>query len=71
MRVLHVYNRHRGGGGSDNAWDATIRLSREQGFDVQTFERDSRSLPPGLGGRARAFFSGLYAPDAVRTNSIR
>lgn len=66
MRVLHVYNRHRGGGGSDNAWDATIRLSREQGFDVQTFERDSRSLPPGLGGRVSAFCSGLYAPEAVR-----
>ena len=60
LRVLHVFNRHRHGGGSDNAWDATIRLSRDAGIDVRLFERDSRALPAGLAGRVQAFASGLY-----------
>ena len=66
MKVLHVFNRHRGGGGSDNWWDRTISLSREYGLEVKTFSRDSRDLPSGVGGDAKAFFAGLYALDAVR-----
>ncbi|NDW52451.1 glycosyltransferase family 4 protein [Aliiroseovarius sp. PrR006] len=66
MKVLHVYNRHRSGGGSDNAWDQTIALSRKRGVDVRIFERDSKDLGTGLAGKVRAFSSGLYAREAVR-----
>jgi glycosyltransferase involved in cell wall biosynthesis len=65
VKILHVYNRHRGGGGSDNAWDETIRRSIEAGIEVHSFERDSRDLPDGFGGKARAFAAGLYAPTAI------
>ena len=65
MRVLHVYNRHRGGGGSDNAWDETIRRSIAHGIEVHSFERSSRDLPGGIAGKARAFASGIYPPEAV------
>lgn len=71
MKILHVFNRHRGGGGSDNAWDATIALSRRHGLDIDLFERDSRDLPPGVGGRLRAFANGLYAPAALRAFTAR
>lgn len=66
MKILHVFNRHRGGGGADNACDATIRLLQAAGLDVACFERDSRSLDAALRGKAAAFVSGIYARDAVR-----
>lgn len=66
MKILHVFNRHRSGGGSDNAWDATIALSRRRGLEVTTFERDSRTLPPGLAGKVSAFANGLYGAAALR-----
>ena len=53
-------------GGSDNAWDETIRISREGGLEVEEFCRDSRDLPHNLMGKARAFFSGLYSNSAVQ-----
>lgn len=65
MRILHVYNRHRGGGGADNAWDATIRISLEHGLDVHHFERSSLDIAPGISGRVNAFLSGLYARRSV------
>jgi glycosyltransferase involved in cell wall biosynthesis len=65
VKVLHVFNRHRGGGGSDNAWDETIRRSRDHGIAVHSFERSSRDLPQGIAGKARAFGAGLYAPEAI------
>lgn len=66
MKVLHVFNRHRNGGGSDNAWDATIALSKRKGVDVHTFERDSGQLPAGLHGKLKAFADGIYAREATR-----
>jgi glycosyltransferase involved in cell wall biosynthesis len=69
MRVLHVYNSHRNGGGSDRAWAETIRVSIEAGIEVGVFARDSRSLGDGPGGKVRAFASGIYAPDAVASFS--
>lgn len=71
MKVLHVFNRHRGGGGADNAWDATIALSRRRGIDVDCFERDSRTLGTGIGGRLSAFANGLYAPGALSAFAAR
>lgn len=66
MKILHVFNRHRGGGGADNAWDATIALSRRRGIDIAIFERDSRDIADNVGGRISAFAHGLYPPDTLR-----
>ena len=66
MKILHVYNRHRGGGGADNAWDQTIRYSIQRGLDVATFERDSKSLKLNLSGKLKAFAAGIYGWEAVK-----
>ena len=66
MRILHVYNRHRSGGGGDDACDTTIRVCQERGLEVGVFARSSRDLPPGLRGKVRAFFGGIYARTGVR-----
>ena len=66
MRLLHVFNRHRGGGGSDNATDATIGLLREKGVDIRVLSYDGGDLPPGLRGKWRAFASGVYAREPIR-----
>ena len=66
MRVLFVNNQHRGIGGSDSACNTLIRICRERGLEVGIFARDSKSLPPGLKGKAQAFFGGIYARSAVR-----
>lgn len=66
MRILQAYNLHRGFGGSDIATRASIAALGDADADVHLFERDSKTLPPGLLGRVRAFTGGLYARDAVR-----
>ena len=66
MRILQVNNWHRGFGGSDHACRTVIELCRRRGLDVGVFERDSKRLPPGLPGKVRAFFSGIYSRSAVR-----
>jgi glycosyltransferase involved in cell wall biosynthesis len=65
MRVLHAYNAHRQGGGSDDACRETIRASRQAGLEVGIFARDSNALPAGWRGKAQAFASGLYAAAAI------
>ena len=65
MKVLHIFNSHRHGGGSDNAWADTIRLSRANGMEIEVFSRTSKSLSPTLRDKASAALSGIYAPGAV------
>jgi len=65
MKVLHAYNRHRSGGGSDNAWEQTIGISRERGLDVEVFCRDSSDLADNAFGKLKAFSSGIYARNSV------
>jgi glycosyltransferase involved in cell wall biosynthesis len=66
MRILHAYNQHRGGGGSDNATRSTIEVQREHGLDVQVYTRSSEDLPKNLRGRLQAASSVVYAPTSVR-----
>jgi glycosyltransferase involved in cell wall biosynthesis len=66
MRVLHAYNLHRGGGGSDHATIDTIAALRGHGVDVVEFRRDSRDARLDLRGRVGLFLSGIYARDALR-----
>ncbi len=65
MRVLHLFNSHRRGGGSDNSWAATIRASRAAGIEVQVLSRDSTGIAPTLAGRLGAALSGLYSAGSV------
>jgi glycosyltransferase involved in cell wall biosynthesis len=65
MRVLYVYNIHRGGNGSLNATAATIRAMREHGVTLEVFTRDSRDLPDTTMGRLTAAASAFYAPEGV------
>lgn len=64
MRILHAYNQHRGGGGSENAARATIEIARQHGCEVEIFTRDSEDLV-GLAGRIQAATSAFYAPKSV------
>jgi len=66
MRVLHVNNHHRGRGGSDVYCDSVINMCSDRGLDVGVFWRNSKDLPPGLKGKVKAFFGGIYARSAVR-----
>lgn len=66
MRVLHAYNRHRGGGGAEVHCDQVVNYSRERGLDIATFERDSNSIPETLAGKIGAFASGIYPRHAVQ-----
>ena len=65
MRVLHVYNSHRKGGGSDNTWAATIRMSRAAGIEVDELSRSSGDIAATLGGRIGAAISGIYSMDGA------
>lgn len=71
MRIMHVYNSHRGGGGADNATLATIAALRDNGAEVDELAMDSRALPAGLAGKWSAFASGIYAPSALRAFDAR
>lgn len=71
MKILHVFNRHRGGGGADNAWDATIALSRRKGLKVDIFEKDSRHLLTSLSGKMAAFIQGIYPAATLRDFAAR
>lgn len=69
MRVLHVYNQHRGGGGANNVTQATIELQREQGLQVQVMARSALQLPPGfrgLPGKLQAGTGVLWGGASVR-----
>lgn len=66
MRIIQAYNRHRYGGGSDSAADATYNILRERRLDVRSFIYDSKDLAPGFRGRWKAFTNGLYARVAIR-----
>lgn len=66
MKILYTWNYHRGGNGATNAILNSIELSRQAGFEVETFTRDSRLLPEGISGRLQAAASAIYAPESVR-----
>ena len=66
MKVLHAYNQHRGGGGSDNSTRTTMEVLRRHGVDVQVFTRSSEALPRNLLGRFQAAANAVYAPGSVR-----
>lgn len=66
MKVLHAYNQHRGGGGSDNSTRTTTYFLRRAGIEVQVFTRSSEDLSRNLAGRFQAATNAIYAPGSVR-----
>jgi glycosyltransferase involved in cell wall biosynthesis len=66
VRILHAYNRHRGGGGANNATQATIDLSREHGLEVEVYARSANDLSPGLRGRLQAGLAVVWGRESTR-----
>jgi len=66
LKVLHAYNQHRGGGGANNATQATIEASRKNGLNVQVFTRSSSELPHGIVGRVRAGMGMVFGGQSVK-----
>lgn len=65
MKILYVYNQHRGGGGANAAFEATIALSRNHGLDVDVFTRSSNRLRSGLIGRAIEGVNAFYQRESL------
>ncbi len=66
MRVLHVYNKHRGGGGANIATQASIDLLRGAGLQVEVLARSGNDLPAGLRGRMQAGIGVVWGRESVR-----
>lgn len=66
MRVLHAYNRHRGGGGANATTQATIDLSRNAGLEVEVYGRSGSDVPPGLRGRLQVGLGVLWGRESLR-----
>jgi glycosyltransferase involved in cell wall biosynthesis len=66
MRVLHAYNQHRGGGGSNNATNATIEVCRARGVATEVFTRRAADLPSGVRGRLQAATTAFVGRDTVQ-----
>jgi len=66
MRIVHAYNQHRGGGGSDNSTRTTIEVLRQHGLQVEVYTRSSEDLPRNILGRMQAAASVVQAPRSVR-----
>ena len=68
MKIIHVHNNHRYGGGSDVVAAQTAGLMRKAGHDVEEFVRDSGDLErSGKYGKIKAFISGIYNPGTIRS----
>jgi glycosyltransferase involved in cell wall biosynthesis len=66
MKVLHAYNLHRNGGGSDSAaLDVVRQLKNTAGIEIQTFAKNSLDLPAGLSGKLRAATNSIYPCSAL------
>ncbi|PKG93202.1 glycosyltransferase family 4 protein [Paraglaciecola sp. MB-3u-78] len=66
LRILHVFNQPRSGGGSLASTLATISIFKKTGHNVETFTRKSTELPAGLKGKWAAASRALYNPESVR-----
>ncbi|MFQ3250220.1 MAG: glycosyltransferase involved in cell wall biosynthesis [Glaciecola sp.] len=65
LRILHVFNQPRSGGGSLASTLATISIFKDAGHEVEIFTRNSQDLPSGLVGKFAAARSALYNPESV------
>ena len=66
MKILHVYNQHRSGGGATAATQATIALTREAASDVAVLTYKSSELPSGPLGHLTAGWSAFTGGSARR-----
>lgn len=66
LKVLHAYNQHRGGGGANNATQATIDLQRQHGLQVQVLARNANQAAPGLRGKLQVGLGVLWGRESLR-----
>ncbi|MFZ5518909.1 MAG: glycosyltransferase family 4 protein [Candidatus Zhuqueibacterota bacterium] len=62
MKIAHIHNWHRFGGGSEIVVETTVRLLQARGHQVIQRTFDSRQFMHTLRGKVSAFFSGIYSP---------
>lgn len=65
MKVLLAHNRYRFRGGEDAVVENTLRLLEEHGVETRLFDKASVEIPPGLLGKAKAVFSGIWSRAAA------
>ena len=65
MKILHVHNRYRFVGGEDIMYESIVRMLRQKGHKVFTFERKSDNVQ-GLWGKTHAFTKGIYSRSAKK-----
>lgn len=61
MKILMVHNNYAKPSGEEHACESIAQLLQERGHCVTWFRKSSADIPPSLGGKARAFFSGIYS----------
>ncbi|MDT0593754.1 glycosyltransferase family 4 protein [Glaciecola petra] len=65
LKILHVFNQPRGGGGSLASTLATISVFKKAGHIVDSFTKSSKDLPQGLNGGLHAALKSLYNPKSI------
>ena len=71
LRVIHVFNRHRGGGGADNDTASIIDLLETRGVEQEVIRYDSNDLGLGMAGKVKAFTGGIYSRRPMRRLAAR
>jgi glycosyltransferase involved in cell wall biosynthesis len=71
MKILQVYNQRRVWGGEDRMVETIVDLLARRGHEVISWFRSNAELDAQIGGKARAFFSGVYSPAAAREMRAR
>jgi len=67
LKIAHIHNWHRFGGGSETVVETTVRLLQARGHQVVQRTFDSRQFMHTLRGKANAFFRGIYSPAGRKT----
>jgi len=65
MRVLYVHNDYGSRSGEEVAAEGLAQLLTDHGHEVIWFRRSSSEIGNSVGGRAKAFFTGIHNPFAA------
>ena len=66
MKILYIHNDYARPSGEENASAALADMLREHGHEIEFFRRSSAEIAESLGGRIKAFFTGIWNPFAAR-----
>jgi len=66
MRILFIHNEYGNPSGEEHAAQMIADLLKDNGHEVFWFERSSAGLADSVGGKIKAFFTGIYNPFAAK-----